>query len=172
VRLLFWYNFGIVPFQFLTRLFSKAPKAAAAYKQAGGSAQHAYWLFAAPVHMQLGRDSYFLATPAPILTSGDDALALVLSLNQHFNQVGLYFYLQDAIWFLGLGSDPKITTTSIEKVVNQDVAPYLPQGEGALAWAKLQNEIQMLLFTHPVNVAREARGEPPINSLWFYGLSS
>jgi hypothetical protein len=160
-----------VPFQFLTRLFSKTSNAAIAFRQAGGSAQHAYWLFAAPVHMQLGQTSYYLASPAPILASGDAGLALLLSLNQHFNQVGLYFYLQNEIWFLGLDADPKITTTSIENVVNKDVAPYLPQGEGALTWAKLQNEIQMLLFTHPFNTAREARGELPINSLWFYGLS-
>jgi hypothetical protein len=161
-----------VPFQFLTRLFSKTSNAAIAFRLAGGSAQHAYWLFAAPVHMQLGQTSCFLSNPAPILASGDAALALVLSLNQHFNQDGLYFYLQNDIWFLGLDADPKITTTFIEKVVNKDVAPYLPKGEGALAWAKLQNEIQMLLFSHPVNGAREARGDLPINSLWFYGLTA
>ena len=157
---------------FFSRLFSKTPNAAKAYKQANGSAQHAFWLFAAPVHMQLGRESYFLTNPAPLLVPGADAASIVESLNQHFSGFGYHFYLQNDIWFLGLDADPKVTTTPIEKVVNKDVAPYLPQGEGALAWAKFQNEIQMLLFAHPVNEAREARGELPINSLWFYGLST
>jgi len=151
--------------------FSLQPNAAKAWRTAGGSAQHAYWLFAAPVHMQLGRESYYLTTPAPISLPSDDSLALITSLNQHFNPVGLHFYLQNEVWFLGLDIDPKITTTSIEKVKNKDVAPYLPQGEGALAWAKLQNEIQMLLFSHPVNETREKQGQPVINSLWFYGLA-
>jgi hypothetical protein len=31
------------------------------------------------------------------------------------------------------------------------------------------NELQMLLHDHPVNQAREERGEPVINSLWFWG---
>ncbi len=154
-----------------TRLFSKAPNAAIAYRQAGGKAQHAFWLFASPVHMQLGRESYFLTSPTPLLAPRADAESIMLSLNQHFAGFGFHFYLQNDVWFLGLDADPKITTTPIEKVINQDVAPYLPQGEGSLAWAKFQNEIQMLLFSHAVNEARESQGLPAINSLWFYGGS-
>ena len=33
----------------------------------------------------------------------------------------------------------------------------------------LLTEIQMLLHGHAVNEAREARGEPAVNSLWFWG---
>lgn len=33
----------------------------------------------------------------------------------------------------------------------------------------LLNELQMLLFTHPVNRARETRGELPVNSVWLWG---
>jgi hypothetical protein len=40
----------------------------------------------------------------------------------------------------------------------------MPEGAHALV-----NEAQMLLHAHPVNEAREARGEPPINSLWLWG---
>lgn len=157
---------------FLSRFFSSPPNAAKAWRNAGNSAQHAYWLFAAPVHMQLGQASYFLTAPAPILAARADAESIIFSLNQHFASFGFHFYLQNEGWFLGLDTNPKITTTPIEKVINKDVAPYLPQGEGSLAWAKLQNEIEMLLFSHPVNEAREARGELPINSLWFYALSA
>ena len=161
-----------MPFQFFSRFFSLPPNAAKAWLESGSSAQHAYWLFAAPVHMQLGRESYFLTSPAPLLAPKADAESIVLSLNQHFSGLGYYFYLQNDIWFLGLDADPKIATTPIEKVINKDVAPYLPSGEGGLAWAKFQNEIQMLLFAHPVNETREARGEPVINSLWCYGLAA
>ena len=152
--------------------FSPLPNAAKAWLDSGGSEQHAYWLFAAPVHMQLGRESYFLIAPAPILALRADAEAIILSLNQHFAELGYHFYLQNELWFLGLDADPKIITTPIEQVINKDVAPYLPHGKGGLAWAKFQNEIQMLLFAHPVNEARESQGLPAINSLWFYGLAA
>lgn len=149
---------------------SSAPDAAKTWQQAGESAQHAYWLFAVPVHLLLGRDSFFLSAPAPLEITNDERVALIASLNQHFSGLGLYFYTHNAVWFLGLDIDPKITTTPVGTVVNQDVAPYLPTGEGALSWAKLQNEIQMLLFNHSVNEAREAQGQTVINSLWCYGL--
>ena len=46
---------------------------------------------------------------------------------------------------------------------------FLPTGEDAMRWHQLFNGIQMLLHAHPLNEAREARGELPINSLWLWG---
>jgi len=43
-----------------------------------------------------------------------------------------------------------------------------PKGVEALHWHQLFNEIQMLLFSHPVNEAREVRGELPVNSVWLW----
>jgi len=45
----------------------------------------------------------------------------------------------------------------------------LPKGDEAMHWHRIFNEIQMLLFAHPVNEAREARGELPVNSVWLWG---
>jgi hypothetical protein len=36
-------------------------------------------------------------------------------------------------------------------------------------WRSLQNEAQMLFFSHPVNEAREATGKPMISGVWFWG---
>jgi hypothetical protein len=140
-----------------------------AWQESGGEAAHAFWLYATPVNMMLGRDSFFLAEPAPLPMTGDESLSILTSLNEHFSEDGYHFYCQNAVWFVGMDVDPVITTTPVEKVVNNDIEPYLPKGDGALAWATLQNEIQMLLFNHPVNVAREAQGQPVMNSLWCYG---
>lgn len=145
--------------------------AAQSWQAAGGAQSHAFWVFAHPVHLLLARDYFVLPEPAPLLVCSDEANAVVESLNQHFSAQGMRFYVQGERWLLGLDVDPEISTTWLKTALNQDVTPYLPQGAGALAWAKLTNEIQMLLFSHPVNVAREARGELPINSLWFDGLS-
>lgn len=146
--------------------------AAQRWQVAGGTQSHAFWMFAHPVHLLLARDYFVLPEPAPLLASGDDANTIIESLNQHFSAQGMRFYMQGNLWFLGLDFDPKISTTWLKIALNQDVTPHLPQGEGALAWAKISNEIQMLLFNHPVNAAREARGELPINSLWFDGISA
>ena len=155
----------------LRALFSMpTPNAAVAWQAAEGEAHHAFWMYATPVNMLLGRDSFFLADPAELTFSDDESTALIDSLNQHYAGMGACFYLRNQVWFLGLDENPNITTTPIDLVKGKDVANYLPQGEGALAWNKLQNEIQMLLYNHPVNDAREAQGLPVINSLWCYGL--
>jgi hypothetical protein len=44
--------------------------------------------------------------------------------------------------------------------------PHEPRGEHARTWRRWLSEAQMLLHEHPVNVAREARGQPPVTALW------
>jgi hypothetical protein len=152
-------------------LFAKKEiNAAQAWQADHAESLHAFWMYALPVNMQLGRDSYFLTDPASISISEQESEALIESLNTHFVELGFKFYLHNNVWYLGLDKKPEITTTNIEDVKNQDIADHLPQGNGALEWNKLQNEIQMLLFSHSVNQTREAQGQPVINSLWCYGL--
>jgi len=148
----------------------KQPNAAQAWQAAGGEASHAYWLYAAPVNLLLGRDSFFLSAPAPMAVTEEESVALIDSLNQHFANDGYHFYLRAGVWYLGLDTDPNIATTGVEDVIDKEINDYLPTGEGALAWATLQNEMQMLLFSHAVNQAREAQGLPAVNSVWCYAL--
>ena len=157
--------------------FAAAPDAAKTWQRTGNVAKHEFWLFATPVHLKLGRDNFVLADPAMLSISDEEANALIVSLNAHFSQPdfylkGFHLYFYQHIWFLGLDADPQITTSNISTVINQDIFPYLPKGNGALAWANWQNELQMLLFSHPVNMARGARGELAVNSLWCYGLAA
>jgi hypothetical protein len=155
----------------LIALFTRPTvNAAQAWKTEEGRVTHAFWMYAAPVHLLLGRDSFFLAAPAPIPMTNEESVAIIDSLNQHFSEMGYYFYILNGVWFLGLDNDPEVMTTPINQVMNENVADYMPVGDGASAWNKLQNEIQMLLFSHPVNQAREAQDLPVINSLWCYGL--
>jgi len=160
-------------YQKLIAVFSKPEiNAAQAWQAEGGEATHAFWLFAAPVTMLPGQDSFYMGDPAPAVILHEESVALMASLNLLFADDGYNFYLVNDVWFLGLDADPQITTTPIADVVNKDVAHYLPQGEGASVWNKAQTEIQMLLFTHKTNQAREAQGLLMINSLWCYGLGA
>lgn len=153
----------------LGRLFTpRAQNAALRWESEGGAALHHYWLYATPVNMVLGRDSYFLAE-ANLTLSAEQSQALLMTLNDHFSEQGYTFYERNGTWFAGVDVDPNVTTTPIDAVVNKDVAAFLPKGEGALDWANVQNEIQMLLFNHPINMARVAQGQPEVNSIWFYG---
>lgn len=155
----------------LKKLFSpKKPNAALAWQQAGNQAGNAFWLYAAPVHLVLQRDSFSLATPAPLPLEGDEIDTLTALLSKHFMQDNMQFFWHKNLWFLRLAQNPNIQTHAPEAALNKAVGAYLPTGEGAMQWAKFTNEIQMLLFEHPVNQAREAKGLPAINSIWCYGI--
>ena len=68
-----------------------------------------------------------------------------------------------------LARAPKLVDSQLSEVAGKDVQPYLPAGADALEWHRIFNEAQMLLHEHAVNEAREARGEPAVNSVWFWG---
>ena len=147
----------------------KAPNAAQTWQQLGNNPQNAYWLFAKPVHLVLQRDTFSLAENVPLPLTADEALAITESLNHHFLADGKQFFWHEQQWFLKLNTNPNIQTSEPKAAFNQDITKYLPQGDGAMQWATFQNELQMLLFSHPVNGARELAKQPLVNSLWFHG---
>ena len=131
---------------------------------------HAYWMLASPVHLQLQRDSFSLALPAPLVLSAEESEVLRNSINQHFSGEGFELLPgAQGHWHLRLASVPALSTTPLNTVAGRDIASWLPQGQDAQRWRQRLNEIQMLLFSHDLNQAREARGELPVNSLWLHG---
>jgi hypothetical protein len=128
-----------------------------------------YWLRADPVHLRVMRDRIVLADSSVLNLTQHEADALALSISEHFGASFSPQPLQPARWYLRLDQAPRLRTTPISIAVGCDIDPLLPQGEDAMAFRTQLNELQMLLFEHPVNQAREARGELPVNSLWLWG---
>ena len=136
----------------------------------GGDPGDAYWLRADPVHLRHHHDHLALADSSVFTISRDEAHALAAALNQHFAAEGIQFgALHPARWYLRLEADPEITTHALGDVAGSNVNLFLPTGKNALRWHRIWNEIQMVLHDHAVNEAREARGEPAINSVWLWG---
>jgi hypothetical protein len=51
----------------------------------------------------------------------------------------------------------------------QDIGDWWPTGTLWQPWRRLLNELQMTWHEHPINEARLARGQAPINGVWLYG---
>ena len=129
---------------------------------------NSYWLRADPVHILMQRE-HMILQPDVVLDS-DEATKLCASLNAHFADEGLRFFApHPQRWYLQLDSIPDMTTRSLAQVAGRNLRAHLPQGADALRWHRVFNEIQMLFFEHAVNLAREARGEQLINSIWLWG---
>jgi hypothetical protein len=155
---------------FIKKLFQPAiPNAALAWQQAGNDAGSAYWLYAAPVHLVLQRDSFSLAGPVPLVLEQPEIDALTVDLNTHFASDKMQFFWREDKWLLRLQQSPQIQTTNPQLAINKNIVNFLPTGEGAMDWASFQNEVQMLLFAHPVNAARELKRLTLVNSIWCYG---
>ena len=126
------------------------------------------WLRADPVHLQLQRDQMLLLPNLEI--SLDESAKICASLNEHFSGQGMKFFAPHPLrWYVRLATVPDIKTVPLSQVLGRNVRSLLPTGAQSLLWHQLFNEIQMLLFAHPLNEAREARGLLPINSVWFWG---
>ena len=72
-------------------LLGQKPNAAKAWQTSGQEAGNAYWLYAAPVHLVLQRDSFSLSDPVPLLLEKAEIELLTSALNQHFLADGKQF---------------------------------------------------------------------------------
>lgn len=136
----------------------------------GIDARSGVWLRADPVHLGVERDQLILTDASAFPISREEADALHATLNQHFAPDGLHFFApRPQRWYLRGEHEPLLTTHGLYEVAGGNIHTLLPSGPDALRWRALLNEVQMLLFDHPVNIAREARGLAPINSIWFWG---
>lgn len=127
-------------------------------------------LRADPVHLQVNMEQLLLVPGDAIGIGQDDADSLIATLNRHFADDGLTFYApQPQRWYVVLRQTAAVEHVPLALVAGNDIHRHLPQGPDALHWHGWLNEIQMLLYTHPANDAREQRGQPPINSVWFWG---
>ncbi len=130
----------------------------------------AYWLRADPVHLVLQRDCFSLHEAVPLPIDAAHAKTMVASLNQHFNQDGLMFLIGNSgAWYLRTDKNLDIKTSLPSVVAGKNIHQFMPQGLAASKWLAVLNEVQMLLFEHPANVARESLGQPAVNSIWLSG---
>jgi hypothetical protein len=134
----------------------------------GVTAGEDYWLRADPVHIRLQREQMILQ--ADVAPNAEEAAQLCASLNAHFASDGLRFLApHPRRWYVQMANAPEVQTRPLAQVIGRNVQAHLPAGKDALHWHAVFNEIQMLLFAHAVNQAREERGELAINSVWLWG---
>lgn len=127
-----------------------------------------YWLRADPVHLRLDRDQVILQTN--VSPSRAEAEQLCAHLNQYFAESGMRFVAaHPQRWYLHLDADPGLRTHSVYQVEGRNSRAFMPQGESALKWHGMLNEIQMLLYGHPLYQATAGRGAVPVNSVWLWG---
>ena len=153
----------------LTGLGASAPIGALLAAGARLSTGTDTWLVADPVTLVPGRQDVTLAGRVDDLERGE-CDELVTALNAHFHDDRLAFTATRPDACLArIPGVVAVTMTPVERARGTSLASLLPAGDDAARWRRWQDEIQMLLHAHPVNGEREARGQPPVNAVWFWG---
>ncbi len=149
----------------------KLPAAALSYRQHAGAieADH-FYLCADPVYIQPDMNSAVLLAHEELDLSLEDTGELAASVNAHFvDESWSLEVLRTHRWLIKLTRSPLLTTTPLARIKGQPIGDNLAQGNDSPYWQRILNEIQMLLFAHPLNQQREAEGKLPVNSLWLWG---
>lgn len=134
----------------------------------GGSPERHFWMRADPVHLRASHDGLILAGSG-FDVSHEEAAALVETLNRHFGEAMFFQAIEPTRWHARLPRAPDMQTTPPSHAGGAPIRDRLPSGPDAMLFRARMNEAQMLFHEHPVNAAREMRGEPVLNSIWLWG---
>lgn len=123
-----------------------------------------------PAYQQIDMNNATLGNPLELELSVAECTALQETLNHHFKEDGIRFQSKDPHrWYCHFDSSLQVTTTPTSASIGRDVASVRPTGDDARRWRSKLAEIEMLLFEHPVNTARQENNKLPVNTLWLWG---
>jgi hypothetical protein len=131
------------------------------------------WACAAPVHLLAALDHLRLAAPAPLPLEEGESAALVSGINEQLEGSGFALHsVPRRGWLCACPADLECDASEPTAAIGDNLRDWLPAGRDAGRVRALVNEVQMILHENPLNGARAARGEPPVNSVWLWGFGS
>ena len=131
------------------------------------------WAFITPCHWQVGANHIAMSGQTLPDFSEADSRGLLAAMKPYFEEDGIALHFESPNRWLACGDIFKdLPTASLDRVVGRHVENWMPRSPSAAPVRRLQNEMQMLLYTHPINDARAARGVLPINSFWISGTGT
>ena len=128
------------------------------------------WGLLTPAHWHLGTDQVTLMDPAALMLDQPASLAFFDAVQPLFTSEGFAMHYGAPLrWYLAHESLAELATASPDRVIGRNIDAWLGTAPAAQRLRRLQSEVQMLLYTHPLNDEREQRGLLPINSFWLSG---
>ena len=128
------------------------------------------WCLLTPVHLHVGTEQVSLLPPEALQLDAVTSRELFGAIHPLFDSEGLALHwLGPQQWLARHPMFDGLPTASLDRVIGRNIDRWLPGHGDARLIRRLQNEVQMLLYTHPLNDRREAAGLPTINSVWLSG---
>ena len=125
------------------------------------------WAVVTPCHWAMGREHATLTDPATLDVTEAESRTLLAAMQPYFATEGITLhYSQPTRWLAEGDVFSTLPTASLDRVLGRNVDRWLPPSKTIKL---LQNEMQMLLYTHPINDERAAKGQRLVNSFWVSG---
>ena len=151
----------------------RIPWAAWHLHQAAEAPGAAPWAWITPCHWHVASDHIRMDPPGQLALQEAQSRDLLAAMAPYFAQDGIDLaYESPGRWRARGEIFGALACASLDRVAGRPVDDWLPRGPEARALRRLQQEMQMLLYTHPVNEARERDGLLPVNSFWVSGAGA
>ncbi len=126
-----------------------------------------FWFLLNPVHLHVASTHLVLTDYRQLNVTDEESRQLFDRAQRLCSDLNRTLVYGDAShWFLRADDWSGFTTASPDAACGHNIEIWSPRGEAVLGWRKLQNEIQMDWFIHPVQEQRQQRGERAVNGLW------
>jgi hypothetical protein len=128
------------------------------------------WGLLTPVHWHLGTDQVSMGDPTALMLGDEESRAFFAAIEELYTSEGFVVLWGGPLaWFVAHESLGAMPCASLDRVIGRNVDRWLAATPEARLVRRLQNEVQMRLYEHPLNDARQARGLLPLNSVWLSG---
>jgi hypothetical protein len=132
------------------------------------------WGLLTPAHWQVGRDSVSLTDPDLLALDAAESRTLLEAIGPLFESEGVTLaWGAPTRWYAAHDSLDGLPTASLDRAIGRNIDLWMRSGQTtapqASLFRRLQSEVQLMLYPHPVNEAREERGAPTVNSFWLSG---
>ena len=146
------------------------PWAAQAARADGIDTGTAAWGLLTPVHWHVGTDQVSLADPHALHLSAQASRTLFEAVFPLFDDEGWSLaWGSPTRWYAAHDSLDNLPAASIDRAVGRNIDLWMASHPQARLVRRLQNEVQMLLYQHPLNDERVGLGALPVNSFWLSG---
>jgi hypothetical protein len=128
------------------------------------------WGLLTPAHWHLGTEQVSLVDPHALALEEPESRALLQAIAPLFTSLGYALQFGAPLrWYLAHPSLATLATASPDRVIGRNIDAWLGTATALQAVRRLQSEVQMVLYTHPLNDQREAQGLLAVNSFWLSG---
>jgi hypothetical protein len=131
------------------------------------------WAQITPCFWHVGTDQVQMLHPDGMNLSEEDSRAVLDAMRPYFAEDGIALHYDSPTrWYAQSPLFDGLATASLDRVVGRNVNAWMSEGAQAAPLRRLQNEMQMLLYTHAINDRRQSAGQLAVNSFWVSGAGA